>query len=84
MFFPPANPILRQGACTSLPEDGKRQFFDTRSSRGAKAICGQCDVQDECLRVALDFESQPGVRQRHGVWGGMAAHERDRKFGKLD
>src|SRR5260370_4476885 len=36
----------------------------------AKAICGRCQVQPECLAFALR------TRQVHGVWGGTSEQER--------
>jgi WhiB family redox-sensing transcriptional regulator len=36
----------------------------------AKAVCGRCRVQRECLRFAL------ATRQDHGVWGGTTEEER--------
>jgi len=38
----------------------------------AKAICAHCDIQQECLRYALDAGSI------QGVWGGMTEGERRR------
>lgn len=36
----------------------------------AKAICETCVVQDQCLDYAL------GIREQHGIWGGMSEAER--------
>ena len=36
----------------------------------AKAVCRRCDVQETCLRWALD------TGQDAGVWGGLSAKER--------
>jgi WhiB family redox-sensing transcriptional regulator len=36
----------------------------------AKAVCGRCRVQRECLRFALES------RQDQGVWGGTTEEER--------
>ena len=36
----------------------------------AKAVCGQCQVQAQCLSYAL------ASRQVHGVWGGTTDEER--------
>ena len=38
----------------------------------AKAICARCEIQQECLRYALDAGSI------QGVWGGMTEAERRR------
>ena len=37
---------------------------------GAKAVCGRCEVQAECLRFAMESV------QDHGVWGGKTEEER--------
>jgi WhiB family redox-sensing transcriptional regulator len=36
----------------------------------AKAVCARCEVQDTCLRSALE------TGQDFGVWGGMSEDER--------
>ncbi len=36
----------------------------------AKAICARCPVRIECLDYAL------GIRETHGVWGGLNEMER--------
>lgn len=36
----------------------------------AKAVCGRCDVRDECLEFALR------TREPFGIYGGMTARER--------
>jgi WhiB family redox-sensing transcriptional regulator len=36
----------------------------------AKAVCGHCGVQRQCLRFALES------RQDYGVWGGASEEER--------
>lgn len=38
----------------------------------AKAVCRQCPVSRDCLIFALQRH------EPHGVWGGMARHERAR------
>lgn len=38
----------------------------------AKAVCGQCSVQESCLQYALQ------TNQEAGVWGGYAEDERRR------
>lgn len=42
---------------------------DLRESK-AKAICRECPVQAECLDYAL------GIREPHGIWGGLTEAER--------
>ena len=51
-------------------------FFPERgaSTHLAKAICGVCPVQAECLAYGTDPETYP----RHGIWGGMAERGRRR------
>jgi WhiB family transcriptional regulator, redox-sensing transcriptional regulator len=36
----------------------------------AKAVCGQCPVQSQCLRFAL------ATNQAYGIWGGTTEDER--------
>lgn len=36
----------------------------------AKAICGECPVQEACLEHAIDH------REKNGVWGGATERER--------
>ena len=45
---------------------------DERDLREAKAksICRECPVQAECLEYAL------GIREPHGIWGGLTEAER--------
>jgi WhiB family transcriptional regulator, redox-sensing transcriptional regulator len=42
------------------------------STAEAKAICRECDVQVECLTVALN---EPEV---FGIWGGLSERQRQR------
>jgi WhiB family redox-sensing transcriptional regulator len=42
------------------------------SNREAKKVCMSCDVTGECLDYALTNDI------RHGVWGGLSAHQRKR------
>ena len=43
---------------------------DDRKSKGAKSICADCAVKDDCLNYALE------ERIHEGVWGGMTGIER--------
>lgn len=43
----------------------------------AKKVCRACTVSDPCLSYALRNEIP---LNRVGVWGGMSADERERKF----
>lgn len=42
----------------------------------AKRRCAGCPVVNECLLLALRFESRPYVKP-HGIWGGTAPWERE-------
>lgn len=71
-------------ALTSVPLDWQNYanclgadadlFFPERgsSTRKAKAICAECEVNFECLEYAL----QNG--ERFGIWGGLSERERRR------
>ncbi len=86
MFFIP-NPALRDAACKDLDEQTKRNFFDgggTRTYAAQKFCRRNCTVREACLQVALDFEGRPGAMQRHGVWGGLTADERNEIYGPVD
>ena len=56
LFFPPTTPE-------------RKDERDLREAK-AKAICGECPVQTECLDYAL------GIREPHGIWGGLTEAER--------
>jgi WhiB family transcriptional regulator, redox-sensing transcriptional regulator len=56
LFFPP-----------TVPEP--RPDREAREAR-AKAICGACPVERECLEFALR------IREPHGIWGGRNESER--------
>ncbi|MFP3914367.1 MAG: WhiB family transcriptional regulator [Actinomycetota bacterium] len=49
-------------------------FFPERgaSTRKAKAICAECQVQAECLDYAIE------IGEKFGIWGGMSERERRR------
>ncbi len=61
----------RNAACKGLDPE---IFYPVSEEEAevAKAICGQCAVQPECLEHAL------GSRERDGVWGGATEKERRR------
>lgn len=46
------------------------------AERRAKLICLRCPVRQDCLEAALEQE------ESYGVWGGMSARERKRRFAK--
>ena len=50
-------------------------YFERREEKNrreakAKAICARCPVRVDCLEYAL------GIREGHGVWGGLNEMER--------
>lgn len=61
----------RNAACKGLDPE---IFYPVSEEEAevAKAVCGQCAVQPECLEHAL------GSRERDGVWGGATEKERRR------
>lgn len=69
----PAEPWMADGLCTGFDGDmwyadpGRRDLVVT-----AKAICGMCPVQTDCLEFALR------TKEAWGVWGGMTPTERAR------
>lgn len=81
MFFAPAP--LKGAACTDLPESEKRWFFvkeDNARLQKALEVCARCPAKSACLERALEFESVSG-EGRYGVWGGLTASERRRRYG---
>ena len=45
--------------------------FETQAkNKIAKSICLSCPVRDMCLEYSLHFE-------RYGIWGGLAANDRE-------
>jgi WhiB family redox-sensing transcriptional regulator len=61
----------RNAACRGLDPEIFYPVSEEEAER-AKAVCGQCPVQPECLEHAL------GSRERDGVWGGATEKERRR------
>lgn len=62
-----------EGRCASVDPD--LWFPETpgeakKANANAKAICGRCVVQSECLRDAL-------ANGERGTWGGTTEEERD-------
>ncbi|MGH2739425.1 MAG: WhiB family transcriptional regulator [Actinomycetota bacterium] len=47
----------------------RKEEKDSRETR-AKAICGRCEVREDCLEYALR------AREPHGIWGGLNEAER--------
>ncbi len=60
-----------QAACRGLDPEIFYPVSEEEAER-AKAVCGQCAVQQSCLEHAL------GSRERDGVWGGATEKERRR------
>lgn len=60
---------VEQARCRGLDPE---QFFrrGAAQSRGAIRVCGRCEVQDECLRYAVDHDVD------FGVWGGLTERQR--------
>lgn len=56
LFFPPSNV--------------ERKEERERREHKAKAICGVCPVQDDCLEFAIE------IREPYGIWGGLTETER--------
>jgi WhiB family transcriptional regulator, redox-sensing transcriptional regulator len=42
----------------------------------AKAICGDCYIQESCLEEAMAFEGGAGRNRRFGIFGGLDADQR--------
>ena len=47
----------------------KREQKNARETR-ARAFCARCEVREVCLEYAL------GIREPHGIWGGLNESER--------
>ena len=52
--------------------EGRFVRWTHASELDAKALCAVCPVRDDCLDHAMTLP------ERHGVWGGLNARERDR------
>jgi WhiB family redox-sensing transcriptional regulator len=68
-----SDPLSWQGDALCSQTDPEA-FFPEKggSTRDAKRICGQCNVQSECLEYALKND------ERFGIWGGLSERERRR------
>jgi WhiB family redox-sensing transcriptional regulator len=62
----------KQGSCYGLGAHAGKIFFPPPGSshKEAKAICGSCPVQAECLEYAM---KHPAIS---GIWGGLNEKER--------
>ena len=58
------------------PTSFERKNDKIKRERRAKAICKQCSVMQECRDYAL------GIRERHGIWGGLNELERQDILGQ--
>jgi WhiB family redox-sensing transcriptional regulator len=71
---------LDQAACRD--QDPERFFPESgehTKAAEAKAICGSCQVRDQCLELAV--KAADGVDHDHGVFGGTLPAERSRLRG---
>ena len=59
-----------QSAMFFPPTHFERKEERERRELTAKSICGGCSVKDSCLQFAI------GIREPHGIWGGLNEHER--------
>ncbi len=59
-----------QSAVFFPPPRPERREEKRMREENAKAICGTCAVRDACLDYAL------GIREQHGIWGGLSENER--------
>jgi WhiB family redox-sensing transcriptional regulator len=48
----------------------ERRSEKRQRERRAKEICSSCPVQTECRDYAI------GIREQHGIWGGLTESER--------
>jgi WhiB family redox-sensing transcriptional regulator len=70
-------------ACSELElEESDRLFFcgqgQSRLASQARAICAVCEVQGECLELALSYPEET----EYGVWGGTTPGQRRRLRGR--
>lgn len=73
---PPPGPWADDAHCLGLPTEifyapkgGRPDYYDE-----ARAICGQCDVEAECLTYAIELPE----KDDWGFWGGTSAADRRR------
>ena len=71
---------LDQAACRDLdPERFFPESGEHTKAAEAKAICGSCQVRDQCLDLAV--KAAGGLDHDHGVFGGTLPAERSRLRG---
>lgn len=65
-----------RAVCMSADPDA---FFPEKGAdpNDAKMVCARCPVRGECLGFAMVTEARTPA-SRHGVYGGLSAHERER------
>ena len=63
--------------CADVPVE---LFFSAKHSdiRGAKTLCNNCAVQEQCLNMAIKMEDQDSTKHRFGIFGGLTGGERKR------
>jgi len=66
--------LLMRPACLGANPE---LFFDDRYADVAKALCGTCGMQSECLIEGIQEAA-------FGVWGGLTGRERTRLSGLPD
>ena len=59
-----------QAAVFFPPPQFERKEEKAEREQRAKAICATCPVKAPCLQYAL------GIREPHGIWGGLNESER--------
>lgn len=62
----------QQARCRGVDPAVFYPVSDEDEALEAKAVCAQCPVREPCLEYAI------GVREKHGVWGGLTDRERRR------
>lgn len=65
-----------QAAIFFPPSHFERKDEKERRENRAKQICSTCPVRKSCLEYAL------GIKEPHGIWGGLNEAERKRVLAK--
>lgn len=70
-FTPDQPPEFEDGLCREHDPD---MFFPNKgeANKGARQVCGRCDIRELCLEWALEHN------QRWGIWGGTTEAQRRR------
>jgi Transcription factor WhiB len=78
---PPLGPWAELAACIGVDPDSWYPAGTGHSpAPQVLRICRSCPVRVDCLTHALVTESQ---KERHGVWGGLSAHQRNVAWERL-